>query len=319
MHALLRRGGLSRAAAAAFEGLSSSTELGQMACLLAAAIHDYQHRGLSNDFLVKTGDARATRYNDQHVNEHHHVAAAFALLLQPKFNFLSCLSPDAFVKLRRFVIDLVLGTDMADSSRIIQSLSEALDRTTPGQYEPATAKDATVLLQVTMKCADLGHMALDWRPHVRWVKRVEEEFFAQGDQERALGLPISFLMDRYKPGPSQTQVGFFDNVVLPLFRTFVRAAPSTQPMLMAVMVNYQGWRHADESGRIVEIVDSCVAPAGGSCGCADWKDGTGSNPPMDSHQDSPMQKKKSTQSCATLRPSLTVVLAPTASSASFED
>jgi hypothetical protein len=301
MHALLRRGGLSRAAAVAFEGLASSTELGRMACLLAAAIHDYQHRGLSNDFLVKIGDARAMRYNDQHVNEHHHVAAAFALLLQPKFNFLSCLSSDAFVKLRRLVIDLVLGTDMADSSRIIQSLSEALDRTTPGQYEPATAKDATVLLQVTMKCADLGHMALDWRSHVRWVKRVEEEFFAQGDQERALGLPISFLMDRYKPGPSQTQVGFFDNVVLPLFRTFMRAAPSAQPMLMGVMANYQGWRHADESGSIAEVFESCVAPAAAgvsssccsSCDTADWKAGISSEPLTDySHQESSARQQK---------------------------
>jgi len=67
---------------------------------------------------------------------------------------------------------------------------------------PASAKDAVSLLQVAMKCADLGHLALDWNLHVAWVQRLESEFFAQGDQEKALGLPVSFLMDREKPGVS---------------------------------------------------------------------------------------------------------------------
>jgi hypothetical protein len=42
-----------------------------------------------------------------------------------------------------------------------------------------------------------------WR---RWVDRLEEEFFLQGDKERVAGLPISPLFDRTKKGVSKSQV-----------------------------------------------------------------------------------------------------------------
>merc|ERR1711865_278675 len=34
-----------------------------MACLIAAAVHDFEHLGFSNDFLVKSCDKRAMMYN----------------------------------------------------------------------------------------------------------------------------------------------------------------------------------------------------------------------------------------------------------------
>merc|ERR1712046_371494 len=107
-------------------------------------------------------------------------------------------------------------------------------------------EDATLALQVAIKCADIGHLTLKWHSHVKWVRRLEAEFFAQGDREKELGMsPISFLMDRNKPGVSQTQVGFFDFVVLPLFRTFVEAFLPCEPLLAGVMGNYQQWKDID--------------------------------------------------------------------------
>ena len=46
-------------------------------------VHDYEHMGLNNAYLSKMQHERALRYNDNHVNEHHHVAAAFTVLLKP--------------------------------------------------------------------------------------------------------------------------------------------------------------------------------------------------------------------------------------------
>lgn len=37
------------------------------------------------------------------------------------------------------------------------------------------------------------------------------------------------------------QVGFFEIVALPLFKSFVELIPSAQPMLDGVMANYDYW------------------------------------------------------------------------------
>jgi hypothetical protein len=51
-----------------------------LACLLAAAAHDYGHPGVGNGFLITTSHPLALRYNDQSVLEHHHLAETFRLL-----------------------------------------------------------------------------------------------------------------------------------------------------------------------------------------------------------------------------------------------
>merc|ERR1719379_228012 len=118
---ILTKGGVAEAIAPAFRAESAGGEaydgqLEYMACLVAAAIHDYEHLGLSNDFLVKTHHERALRYNDQHVNENHHVAASFAVLHRPECNFLEHLPAGDYRQLRGLVVELVLATDMAEGA-----------------------------------------------------------------------------------------------------------------------------------------------------------------------------------------------------------
>jgi len=104
-------------------------------------------------------------------------------------------------------------------------------------FQPAGPQDAVLLLQMAIKCADLGHLALPWDTHVEWLRRLESEFFAQGDLEISLGMQPSFLMDRAKPGASKTQEGFMKFVALPLFCALERAAPSARPLLVRVCRN----------------------------------------------------------------------------------
>merc|ERR1712232_819649 len=116
-------------------------------------------------------------------------------------------------------------------------------------YMPTSVQATTSALQIMLKCADLGHLALKWDAHLEWVDRLEAEFFAQGDMEKALEFPeISFLMDRDRPGVSRTQTGFFQFVVVPLFASLVRAFPDAKPMLAQVERNFASWRD-DEVAR----------------------------------------------------------------------
>jgi hypothetical protein len=83
---------------------------------------------------------------------------------------------------------------------------------------------------------------MSWDLHLRWVLKLEEEFFHQGDRERDLGFSVSFLMDRGKPGVRESQQGFFDDVALPLFTAFAKAAPAAEPLLARVLANSQRWQ-----------------------------------------------------------------------------
>ena len=56
-------------------------------CYLAAIVHDYEHHGVNNDFLIKTSDPLALLYNDVSPMENHHVAAAFLLMSEDKYAF----------------------------------------------------------------------------------------------------------------------------------------------------------------------------------------------------------------------------------------
>eukprot|EP00928_Gymnodinium_smaydae_P053459 TRINITY_DN3743_c0_g2_i3.p1 TRINITY_DN3743_c0_g2~~TRINITY_DN3743_c0_g2_i3.p1 ORF type:complete len:824 (-),score=123.27 TRINITY_DN3743_c0_g2_i3:127-2502(-) len=268
MHALLMNTGLAKLVATPSEDATCSdnhAHLVTLACLFAAAVHDYEHRGLTNDFLVKTADERAIRYNDQNVNENHHSAAAFTLLRREDCNFLADIPCKEFTRFRSLVIELVMGTDMARSGDIVKALNNAVDRDERTSDErtsflPASHADSIALLQMAMKCSDLGHLALPWKQHLRWVNRLELEFFAQGDREKDLGLPVSFLMDRNKQGPSKSQVGFFDFVVIPLFTSFCRAVPAAEPLLLAIHSNYEAWKAAETHREVVTSVP-CATPA----------------------------------------------------------
>lgn len=54
----------------------------------SAAVHDYEHGGLNNDFLIKTQHPLAWLYNDQSPLENHHVSAAVSLLTVPEYGYL---------------------------------------------------------------------------------------------------------------------------------------------------------------------------------------------------------------------------------------
>lgn len=48
-----------------------------------AMVHDYEHSGLNNDFLIKTSSPLALLYNDQSPLENHHCSAACTQFTKP--------------------------------------------------------------------------------------------------------------------------------------------------------------------------------------------------------------------------------------------
>jgi cAMP-specific phosphodiesterase 4 len=95
--------------------------------------------------------------------------------------------------------------------------------------------------QMSLKVADLGHICSPLAIHKKWVSALEEEMFRQGDTEKSLRLPVSPLCDRDKGGITQSQVGFFRVVVLPLLEVYASHFPAAQPLLSAAQSNCAYW------------------------------------------------------------------------------
>ena len=128
-----------------------------------------------------------------------------------------------------------------------------------------------LLLQIALKCADLGHLAFSWDLHRLWVARLEEEFFQRGDREKSLGLPVSFLMDRSSPGVSSSQTGFHEFVVLPLFFLLHRALPSAAPLFQGATINYKMWMELmrlDQKLGVTDDADTARSTTDSSESCA---------------------------------------------------
>lgn len=63
-----------------FAGLAELTPLEIGIMYMAAAVHDYQHPGLNNPYLVNSRHELAIRYNDKSPLENHHASSAFFLM-----------------------------------------------------------------------------------------------------------------------------------------------------------------------------------------------------------------------------------------------
>ncbi|KAA6427408.1 MAG: hypothetical protein FRX49_02072 [Trebouxia sp. A1-2] len=186
----------------------------------AALIHDFEHLGVNNDYLIKTFHPLAVMYNDISPLENHHVAAAVRVMFRPECMFCQRLATDTAL-FRPVVVNQVLGTDMKKHF------------------------DITSRFQMLLKCADIGHLAAAPDTHKRWAYQLEEEFFQQGDREKEIGLPVSPLMDRSnKGGITRSQMGFFSIVGLPMFKAMADVFEGAQPMLDGVMANYRSWEAA---------------------------------------------------------------------------
>ena len=61
--------------------------------LISAFVHDVDHPGCMNSYLIATAHPLAILYNGRSVLENHHAATATALLLRPELNFIAALSP----------------------------------------------------------------------------------------------------------------------------------------------------------------------------------------------------------------------------------
>nr|XP_046214186.1 calcium/calmodulin-dependent 3',5'-cyclic nucleotide phosphodiesterase 1C-like [Oncorhynchus gorbuscha] len=214
------------------------TELEIFAMIFAAAVHDYEHTGTTNNFHIQTRSDTAILYNDQSVLESHHVSAAYRLLQDDdEINILYNLSKDDWRELRGLLVQMVLATDMSCHFQQLKHMKNFLQQ--PDGIDKPKA------MSLLLHTADISHPAKTWDLHHRWTASLLEEFFRQGDKEAELGLPFSPLCDRKSTMVAQSQIGFIDFIVVPTFTVLTEMTEKiVLPLINEASLSLAGFRRS---------------------------------------------------------------------------
>lgn len=204
---------------------------------LAACVHDYEHPGVNNAYLISTQSELAVRYNDQSVLENFHVATAWGLTMHEEYDFSAQMPREDAQKIRALTIEMVLKTDVAQHfSQIAQFKAKQFSFSRTFKDE-----DKSLVLGLLLHSADISNASRTWELCQQWTHLVMEEFWMQGDREREAGLPIGYLTDRYTVNVAKSQVGFIDVIVEPLFKTVRESLPLADVCCRNLEANRSRW------------------------------------------------------------------------------
>ncbi|XP_062509420.1 cAMP-specific 3',5'-cyclic phosphodiesterase 4C-like isoform X2 [Corticium candelabrum] len=225
------------------EGLFSSLEI--LSLLFASAVHDVGHPGLNNAFLVQTQNELATLYHDESVLENHHIAVAFRLLLDTDCNIFSNLSNEERQMVKKIAASVVLATDLAKHVQNLASLRTLVETkkvVEEGMLTMYNHAERVQVMECLVHCADLSNPARPRYLATQWTKRLMEEFYCQGDEERRLQMSVSPMMDRYNRSIEKSQVAFIDLICQPLWETWGELVyPSEKAVLDQLEENKRYW------------------------------------------------------------------------------
>mmetsp|Transcript_35708 Transcript_35708/g.100409 ORF Transcript_35708/g.100409 Transcript_35708/m.100409 type:complete len:541 (+) Transcript_35708:71-1693(+) len=256
--------------------------------LIAAAIHDVGHPGRTQLFAMKTMAPMAIRYNDRSVLENMHLAISFEkMLATPSCNWFSRLprefetegtSANLQQYVRKGLVDMVLATDMSKHAKHVykfKAFVESVEAADAGIREEGPKGDEApgdrhrdepdkqhalemkmLVLETALHLADISNPTKCRPVMLKWTERILTEYWAQGDEELRLGLPVSPLCDREtgtKTVP-KGQLGFINFVIQPLFMPFARLVPEVQEALDSLGTNRAFWEEKDKEGAPLEAI-----------------------------------------------------------------
>ena len=248
------------------EEICEASVLDLLGMIISAMGHDLGHPGLTNNFHINSSSDLAITYNDASCLENYHCSFLFKILKSDETNIFEKLSVENYKKIRKRMISQILATDMANHGEVI-SLIRAKIITFEAEADEEAKNDPDnsfvllsgnektkfdeqqILFNYLIHCADLGHNCKKYEISKKWIKLLCEEFWIQGDKEKSLGIPVSFLCDREKIDVPASQVGFLKGFIFSTFNSLVEIFPSLKFTMSNAKRNLSQWQKLLEQKR----------------------------------------------------------------------
>ena len=104
-----------------------------------------------------------------------------------------------------------------------------------------------MIMDICIHASDLSTPTRKFDTLKEWTYLLYEEFFLQGDDEKAHDMPASFLCDRETVKVSKMQAGFLNFVVIPTWNLVTTVFPATEPLLIRAKENVSNWENYEET------------------------------------------------------------------------
>ncbi|KAI8977892.1 hypothetical protein BDB01DRAFT_726827 [Pilobolus umbonatus] len=240
--------------------------------LLSSLCHDAGHPGYNNEFQVKLKTDLALRFNNTSVLESLSVEIAFKLLrkhcLFKEYREDECLN---MVKHIILATDMEYHYELLDDEHMLEDAFQSVDTTSGGDSEiedtitdtPPTNGQATPPLSphqaglttdqrlrfasILIHAADISNTVKIWPLCKQWSDLIVEEFFLQGDAEKAAHIPVSPGMDRDLATQASISLKFSDYIVKPYYEGLARLLPSAKVYLDILYENRAEWMKLKDS------------------------------------------------------------------------
>ncbi|CAI9740187.1 cGMP-specific 3 3' [Octopus vulgaris] len=220
------------------------TEFEQICLLIAALVHDLDHRGKNNAFHVKTSSPFATLYSSS-VLEYHHIERTFMILNTTETNLFQNLSDTNYKYGLKVIEKVILATDLQAYFREREVFKEKIES---GDKMFDTRESIELLMRILMTAADLSAITKPWEIQKAVAVKVAAEFYEQGDEEKGLNQEVVALMDREKryklPG---MQVAFIDDICIPLYQLLCELQDGLMPLYEGVLQNRIHWSNINDN------------------------------------------------------------------------
>lgn len=208
--------------------------------LISAVCHDADHDGFTNIYNVKAETPLGILFKNQSVMETHHCSVAINIITKDECNIFSSLSSADNKNMWTLIINLILSTDMAKHFDILKEFNSIFDE---GKFSMDNQSDRLLLLKLLLKSSDISNVARPFELADKWCDVLCEEFFRQGDLEKAHGMEFtSPNNDREHLDKPKSQIGFYQFVCLPLYEALSKAVPKLECNVKQLLSNLDRWK-----------------------------------------------------------------------------
>ncbi|XP_050714552.1 probable 3',5'-cyclic phosphodiesterase pde-5 isoform X3 [Eriocheir sinensis] len=219
-----------------------------LSLFIGSLCHDLDHRGKNNKFMLETESPLAAIYTTSTL-EHHHFNQTVTILQQEGHNIFGKLTSTEYKQVLGNIKHCILATDLAlffpNKARLTQLVEDNL-------FDWDNYDHRMLIEAIAMTACDLCASAKPWEMQAETVKVIFEEFYEQGDAEKAAGKNPIPMMDRTKVNEqAESQVGFLSGICIPCYELLHRLIPNTEPLLDGCKNNLQTWKKIAEEKRKV--------------------------------------------------------------------